>query len=132
MKPWGALVTGVIASLLYMTLCLIARKSKFDDPIENFQIYTSAGFWGMIAAAFFYPNKGVLWGGGDSGSFIGVQFLSLVIMSAWAVLIAWVFFFPLKRCKVLKLKKAEEVLGQDTIADARNKGIDIGQLLGAV
>lgn len=36
MKPWGALVTGSIAALLYMTLCLIVKKSKFDDPMENF------------------------------------------------------------------------------------------------
>lgn len=72
MKPWGALVTGSIAAWLYMTLCLIARKSKLDDPMENFQIYTSAGFWGMIASAFFIPNKGVLWGGKESGSFIGI------------------------------------------------------------
>jgi len=72
MKPWGALVTGSIEAFLYMTLCLIAKKSKFDDPMENFQIYTSAGFWGMIASAFFIPNKGVLWGGKESGSFIGI------------------------------------------------------------
>jgi ammonia channel protein AmtB len=72
MKPWGALVTGSIEAFLYMTLCLISKKSKFDDPMENFQIYTSAGFWGMIASAFFIPNKGVLWGGKESGSFIGI------------------------------------------------------------
>ena len=36
MKPWGALVTGSIEAFLYMTLCLIAKKSKFDDPMENF------------------------------------------------------------------------------------------------
>lgn len=36
MRPWGALVTGCIASFLYMTLCLIVKKSKFDDPMENF------------------------------------------------------------------------------------------------
>jgi ammonia channel protein AmtB len=36
MKPWGALVTGTIAAFLYMTLCLIVRKFKFDDPMENF------------------------------------------------------------------------------------------------
>ncbi len=72
MKPWGALVTGSIAAWLYMTLCLIARKSKFDDPMENFQIYTSAGFWGMIASAFLIPNKGVLYGGKQSGSLIGI------------------------------------------------------------
>jgi Amt family ammonium transporter len=125
MKPWGALVTGSIAAFLYMTLCLIARKSKFDDPMENFQIYTSAGFWGMIASAFFIPNKGVLWGGKESGSFIGIQFLSLVIITAWGIIISWIYFFILKRCKVLRLKKAEEVMGFDMIAYAKNKGLDI-------
>lgn len=36
MKPWGALVTGTIASFMYMTMCLIVKKVKFDDPMENF------------------------------------------------------------------------------------------------
>lgn len=125
MKPWGALVTGSIAAFLYMTLCLIVKKSKFDDPMENFQIYASAGFWGMIASAFFIPNKGVLWGGKESGSFIGIQFLSLVIITVWTIIVSWVYFYTLKKCKLLKLKKAEEVLGMDTISDARHKGIDI-------
>lgn len=125
MKPWGALVTGIIAAFLYIILCLIVRKSKFDDPMENFQIYASAGFWGMIASAFFIPNTGVLWGGSNSGNFLGVQFLSLVIITLWSIAVTWIFFFTLKRCKVLRLKTAEEVLGLDTLAYAKHKGIDI-------
>jgi ammonium transporter, Amt family len=115
MKPWGALVTGTIASFLYMTMCFIVKKVRFDDPMENFQIYSSAGFWGMIASAFFIPNKGVLWGGKESGSFIGIQFLSLVVITLWALIVSWIYFFILKRCKCLRLKISEEVLGQDTI-----------------
>jgi len=38
----------------------------------------------------------------------------------------------MKRCKVLRLKKEEEVLGMDMLANAKNKGIDIQQLLEAV
>lgn len=86
----------------------------------------------MIASAFFIPNKGVLWGGKDSGSFIGIQFLSLVIISVWAVIVTWIFFFILKRCKVLRLKLQEEVLGADTIMYAKHKGIDMKQMLDAV
>lgn len=125
MKPWGALVTGTIASFLYMTLCFIVKKVRFDDPMENFQIYASGGFWGMIASAFFIPNKGVLWGGKESGSFIGIQFLSIVIISTWSLIVSWVYFFVLKRFKVLRLSMADEVLGADTVAYAKNKGIDI-------
>lgn len=132
MKPWGALVTGTIASFFYMTLCFIVKKVRFDDPMENFQIYASGGFWGMIASAFFIPNKGVLWGGKESGSFIGIQFLSLVIISIWALIVSWVYFFILKRLKVLRLTLSEEVLGADTIAYAKNKGIDIDDLREAI
>jgi Amt family ammonium transporter len=125
MKPWGALVTGTIAAFLYMTMCFIVKKVRFDDPMENFQVYASAGFWGMIASIFFIPNKGVLWGGKESGSLIGIQFLSLVVITVWALLVSWIYFFVFKRCKGLRLKLAEEVLGMDTIAYAKNKGIDI-------
>jgi len=36
MKPWSALVTGCIQSVLYMLFCLIFKKIKIDDPMENF------------------------------------------------------------------------------------------------
>ena len=82
----------------------------------------------MIASAFFIPNKGVLWGGSDSGSYMGVQFLSLAIISIWAIIVSWIYFIVLKKCKVLKLKMSEEVLGMDTITFAQSKGLDIKQI----
>lgn len=36
MKPWGALITGAIQAVIYMAWCLIFRKVKFDDAMENF------------------------------------------------------------------------------------------------
>lgn len=56
MKPWSALVTGIIQAFLYMLMCLILKKVKIDDPMENFQIYGSAAFWAMLASVFFIPN----------------------------------------------------------------------------
>jgi len=38
----------------------------------------------------------------------------------------------LKRLKVFKLTKAEEILGLDTIEDAHTKNIDIAALLDAI
>lgn len=72
MKPWSALVTGVIQAFLYMLFCMIFKKMKIDDPMENFQIYGSAAFWAMLASVFFIPNRGILWGGTDSGSLLGI------------------------------------------------------------
>jgi ammonia channel protein AmtB len=55
-----------------------------------------------------------------------------VIITAWSIFVAWIYFFAMKRCKVLRLKKEEEVLGMDMLENAKNKGIDIQQLLEAV
>jgi Amt family ammonium transporter len=36
MKPWGALITGIIEGFLYMITCAILKKVKIDDAMENF------------------------------------------------------------------------------------------------
>ena len=45
---------------------------------------------------------------------------------------SWFYFFIVKRCKLLRLKKAEEVIGMDALMNANNKGMDTSQLLEAV
>ena len=121
MKPWSALVTGVIQSFLYMFMCLIMKKAKIDDAMENFQIYGSAAVWAMLASVFFIPNQGILWGGANSGSLLGIQLLGWAAVTVWTLLVSWIYFFSFKRCHSLKLRKAEEVLGQDALNNARSK-----------
>ena len=132
MKPWGALATGVIEGFLYVIICFIWKKVKFDDPMENFQIYGSGAFFSTLASSFLIPNKGILWGGQDSGSLLGNQLLGWTAVSIWTMIVSWIYFYVFKRCKLLKLKKAEEVVGIDTITEAREKGIDITQLLDTI
>lgn len=72
MKPWGALIVGSIEALLYMIFCAIMKRVRFDDAMENFQIYGSASFWAMVASVFFIPEKGILWSDPDSGSLLGI------------------------------------------------------------
>ena len=106
MPPWGAVCTGLIQSLFYMVSCYIFKQVKFDDPMENFQVYGTAAFWAMIASIFFWPDSGILWGGKDSGSLLGIQLLGFATIGVWTVIVAWLYFFSLKRCRVLKLTKA--------------------------
>jgi ammonia channel protein AmtB len=79
----------------------------------------------MLASVFFIPNQGILWGGANSGSLLGIQLLGWAAVSVWTLLISWIYFFSFKRCHALKLRKAEEVIGLDTINYAISKGIDI-------
>ena len=62
MKPWGALVTGAVQALAYMIACLVMRRVKFDDAMENYQIYGTGSFTAMLASVFFLPTNGILWG----------------------------------------------------------------------
>lgn len=99
MKPWAALITGVIEAFIYMIFALIMKKCRFDDPMENFQIYGSASIWAMIASVFFIPNKGILWGDKDSGSLLGIQLLGWAAITVWVTIITWIYFFSFKRCR---------------------------------
>ena len=63
-----------------------------------------------------------------SGSLLGIQILGWAAVSVWTTVITWIYFFSLKRCKRLKIKKAQEILGLDTIMQAHSKRIDIKSL----
>lgn len=82
----------------------------------------------MLASVFFLPDEGILWGSMNSGSILGIQFLGWAAIAVWTTVITWVYFFSLKRCKVLKVKKAHEIIGLDTLYQAKSKRIDLKSL----
>ena len=79
----------------------------------------------MLASVFFLPDTGIFWGNLTSGSILGIQFLGWASISVWTTVITWIYFFSLKRCHILKVKKAVEILGLDTVYRAKSKKIDI-------
>lgn len=111
-----------------MLFCLIIKKAKFDDVMENFAVYGSAGFWSMLASVFFLPYQGILWSNKESGNILGVQLLGWVCTIVWVAIVSWIYFFAFKRCKLLRISKADEVLGQDVIDAAISKDLSLVQL----
>ena len=45
------------------------------------------------------------------------------------LVISWIYFFIFKRCHILRMRKAEEILGQDAVDAAKYKGLDITLML---
>jgi ammonia channel protein AmtB len=128
MKPWGALITGGVQSIVYMSVCLLFKKIKFDDAMENFQTFGTASFTAMLASVFLLPNEGIFWGSMNSGSLLGIQILGWAAVSVWTTVITWIYFFAFKRCRLLKVRKSQEILGLDAIMQAHSKRIDIKSL----
>lgn len=56
---------------------------------------------------------------------LGTQLLGLALITIYVTFVSWCFFFPMKRLEQLKVKKSTEVLGRDTVNNARSKGLDL-------
>mmetsp|Transcript_7103 Transcript_7103/g.6215 ORF Transcript_7103/g.6215 Transcript_7103/m.6215 type:complete len:196 (+) Transcript_7103:881-1468(+) len=129
MTPYTAIIIGLIQSFAYMTFCLVLYKIRVDDAMENFPIYGTAGVIASISSVFFHPEKGIINGFQSDGSLIGIQMMGFAVVSVWMLLFTWILFFILKRFKVLRLKRAVEILGNDVVDAAKYKGLDIENLL---
>ena len=132
MKSWGALLTGAVQAFAYMLTCLIMQRVKFDDAMENYQVYGTASFTAMFVAVFFIPDYGIFWGSPQAGSILGIQLLGWAAVSVWTTVITWIYFFSFNRCRLLKLKKAQELIGLDALQQAKGKRIDIKGLIEAL
>ena len=44
-------------------------------------------------------------------------------------MLTWIYFFSFKRCRILKLKKEQEVIGLDALMMAKGKRIDLKGLM---
>lgn len=59
---------------------------------------------------------------------LGTQLLGISLVAIYSMVLSWTYFFPLKRLKKLRISKSIEVIGHDTIMNARSKGLDLDQL----
>jgi len=83
----------------------------------------------MFASVFFLPDVGILWGSSKSGQILGIQLLGWASVSVWTTVITWIYFFSFKRCRLLKLKKSQEIMGLDALEQAKSKNIKLEELL---
>ena len=54
--------------------------------------------------------------------------LGFTVVAFWMLVLSWLYFFVLKRFKILRMRKADEILGCDAVDAAKYKGIDISGL----
>ncbi|QBM29827.1 ammonium transporter [Hydrogenophaga pseudoflava] len=110
MHPLGALVVGVVAGLLFVTMfTLTQNRWKIDDVLGVWPLHGLCGTWGGIAAGIF--GQKVL--GGLGGVSFGGQLLGTTMGVAWALLGGLVVYGLLKATLGLRLDQEEEYDGAD-------------------
>jgi len=125
-KPWAAIVIGLVAGCIYVWAShFVAHVMKVDDPLDAIAVHAFCGAWGLIAAAAFtdedlgelagYETGGNAFGfvmGGD-GKLLAAAIVGIVTVTAWVLGHMVPFFFALKVMGLLRVSAAEEQQGLD-------------------
>ena len=110
MHPFGALVTGAIAGLLFVWLfTLVQNRWRIDDVLGVWPLHGLCGTWGGIAAGIF--GQQAL--GGLGGVSFGAQVVGTLMGMGWALLGGWVVYGLIKKSIGLRLDPEEEYRGAD-------------------
>ncbi|XP_020902017.1 putative ammonium transporter 3 [Exaiptasia diaphana] len=130
-RPWEALVISLIGALISCAGCQILRKLKIDDPVGCVPVHAFAGIWGLVAVSLFAEedklemkfshHSGIFKGG--PVSFLGVQLLAVVSISAWTITITLLELMFVNRILPLRVSPEDEAVGADRIEHGITHGI---------
>ena len=110
-QPGGALVLGVLASVICYLAIILKNRLGYDDTLDAFGIHGVGGIVGAIFLTFFIRESWMaeaaeLAGGWTMMQQLGVQVLAVVIAIAYAAIGTLVILFVVN--KIVKLRSSEE------------------------
>ena len=115
--PAMAVLIGLLGGVLVvLSVELLDKVCKIDDPIGAVSAHGVCGAWGTLAVGLF-ANEAI---GGVSGLFfggglaqLGVQFVGVVAVFAWTMAAGFVLFAVIKAVMGLRVSRDEELRGLD-------------------
>jgi Amt family ammonium transporter len=123
----GAIIIGAVAGVLVVFgVWLLDYKLRIDDPVGAVAVHFMNGIWGTIAVGLFATNSapgysiadkngvemvGLFYGGGFK--LLGLQFLGLVTVMAWAAVMITITFLVIRAIFGLRVSEEEETIGLD-------------------
>jgi len=120
-SPGSAIIIGGIAGVLVvLSVELIDKVLKIDDPVGAISVHGVCGAFGTLACGLFNAeavlglgdaNTGLLYGGGFAK--LGVQLAGVGAAFAWAFGLGLLLFGTIKLTVGLRCSKEEEVKGLD-------------------
>jgi ammonium transporter, Amt family len=127
-EPGLAIVTGLIAGLLYMWASSFLLRIKIDDAVDAIPVHMFNGAWGILATGFFaaperleltYGNSdhpGLFYSfrhGGVDAALLGNQLCVILFIVGWCVCTMLPFFIWLNYMGWLRADSLEELVGLD-------------------
>ncbi len=114
-EPWSAVVIGAIsAPIMLMSVGVIERVFKIDDPVGAVSVHGTCGLWGILAVGIFANgNNGVTGLVGGNSMQIVSQLISMGVVLAWALVTGFALFLVLKYTMGVRASEEEELQGLD-------------------
>ena len=114
-EPWSAVVIGAIsAPIMLMSVGVIERVFKIDDPVGAVSVHGTCGLWGILAVGIFANgNNGVTGLVGGNTMQIVSQLISMGVVLAWALVTGFALFLVLKYTMGVRASEEEELQGLD-------------------
>jgi ammonium transporter, Amt family len=112
-QPWAAFVIGVIGGAVYVYGCKFLQVVGVDDPVEATAVHGCCGIWGLIAVGFFDNDKGIFCGTTKSGAFFGWQWIGMICILAWALVLSGGYFWAMRSMGMLRVSLLDEIIGLD-------------------
>jgi Amt family ammonium transporter len=110
MHPAGALVVGIVAGVIFVSMfTLTQNRWKIDDVLGVWPLHGLCGAWGGVACGIFGSTAL----GGIGGVSLGAQVLGTLMGVAWALVAGFLVYGILKMALGLRLSPEEEYDGAD-------------------
>jgi ammonium transporter, Amt family len=118
-QPYGAMILGILASMMCYMSIQLKNKLGYDDSLDAFGIHGIGGITGALFLSFFirpYWMKEAAAAHGGSWSVwnqFGVQALAVVIAIAFSAVMTFIIIFLLNKVIRFKSTEDDEMAGLD-------------------
>ncbi|HAM11578.1 MAG: ammonia channel protein [Bacteroidetes bacterium GWE2_41_25] len=118
-QPWGAMVLGIIASMLCYMAIMLKNKLGYDDSLDAFGIHGIGGITGALLLVFFIRPSWMSDAATSAGGSwtilnqLGIQALAVTIAIVYAGLVTFALLFMLDRFIKIKSSEDDEMAGLD-------------------
>jgi Amt family ammonium transporter len=115
-SPGASVIIGLIGGVLVvLAVEFIDKVLKIDDPVGASSVHLVCGVFGTLAVGIWGNVEGVAVGVLHGGGFaqLGIQFLGIVSVGAWAAIMSVVLFFFIKATIGLRVSPKDELRGLD-------------------
>ncbi|MBA7538486.1 Ammonia channel [subsurface metagenome] len=118
-QPYGALILGIIASLLCYSAILLKNRLGYDDSLDAFGIHGVGGIVGALFLSFFirqsWMDEAALAAGGTWSVIqqLGVQVSAVLVAIFYSAILTLVLLYIVQKLVGLRSSNIEERQGLD-------------------